>query len=188
MKGTLFVISGPSAVGKTSVAEAVLSRKSEGIRRVITCTTRAPRGTEKNDVDYIFMTVDDFVSRVQRDEFMEHSKVYENYYGVLQSTVDEILNSGCNALLLTNWEGFRKIKGKMPDCAVGVFILPPSMDTLEERIRNRGTDSEETIRKRMKMSAEDMLHADDFDYKVVNNHLEDAVNDVIKIIDGIRDN
>lgn len=188
MKGTLFVISGPSAVGKTSVAESVLSRKNGSMCRVITCTTRAPRGTEKDGIDYIFMPVDDFVAKVQSGEFIEYSKVYENYYGVLLSTINEILESERNALLIINWEGFRKIKEKISDRAVGIFLLPPSVETLEERIRYRGHDSEEIIQKRLKMNAEDMLHADDFDYQVINNQIEDAVNEVIKIIDQNRDN
>lgn len=187
MQGSLFVVSGPSAVGKTSVAESVLSRMGDTVRRVITCTTRAPRGAEKNGVDYIFMSIEDFVSKTQRGEFVEYSKVYDNYYGVLFCTINEILDSGRDALLVMNWEGFRKIKKKMPERAVGIFILPPSIETLEERIRSRGCDSEETIQKRLKMNAEDMLHADEFDHKVVNNRLEDAVSEVIRFIDKSRE-
>lgn len=183
MKGILFVISGPSAVGKTSIAEAVLSKKNGSIHRIITCTTRAPRGAEKDGIDYIFMPVGDFIEKAQHGEFLEYSKVYENYYGVLFSTINEVLDSKRNALLVVNWEGFRKIKEKISDRAIGIFILPPSIDTLEKRIRYRGHDSEEVIQKRLKMNAEDMLHADDFDYQIINNRIEDAVNDVIKIID-----
>lgn len=188
MKGILFVISGPSAVGKTSIAEAVLSKKNGSIHRIITCTTRAPRGAEKDGIDYIFMPVGDFIDKAQHGEFLEYSKVYENYYGVLFSTINEVLDSKRNALLVVNWEGFRKIKEKISDRAIGIFILPPSIDTLEKRIRYRGHDSEEVIQKRLKMNAEDMLHADDFDYQIINNRIEDAVNDVIKIIDKNRDN
>ena len=173
--GKLFIISGPSAVGKTSVANELLNRNNN-LKRVLTCTTRAPRGSEKNLVDYIFMSKEDFENHIKNDDFAEYSEVYENYYGVLKSTIQDILDAGDNALLVVNWEGFLKIKSKMP--AVGFFILPPAPEVLEQRIRFRGVDSEQVIERRLKANAEDMEHASDFDFQVVNYVIEDAAAEI----------
>lgn len=186
MQGFLFVISGPSAVGKTSVAQEILNRRHT-VKRVVTCTTRAPRGQEKDGADYNFLLTNEFIQKVEAGEFVEFSKVYDNYYGVLFSSITSITDSGEDALLVINWEGFQKIRKKMKENVVGLFILPPSIEVLEERMRSRGHDSEETIQKRLKMNKVDMLHADDFDYQIVNHKIEDAALDILQLVDKIKE-
>lgn len=179
MKGTLFVISGPSAVGKTSVANALLA-KYRSLQRVITCTTRVPRGSEVSNIDYIFMSKNEFIRR--RTDFIEYSEVYGNYYGVLLSSITDITDTGKHALLVINWEGYLKIKEKIQN-VIGFFLLPPNADVLEQRIRGRAADSEETIQKRLRLNAEDMSHAKEFDYRVFNHTIPCTVEILSKYID-----
>ena len=213
MRNFLFVFSGPSAVGKTTVANAVLKhyeelsrekkksqnslqseseqsdfgRKFESIRyisRIVTCTTRNRREGEVDGVDYIFLTKEEFLQRKDRGEFAEFSEVYGNYYGVLFSTIRGKIDSKENSLLVINWEGFFKIKEKFGEQVVGIFIAPPSLETLENRIRSRRQDSEEIIRRRMKAVADDMQHKDEFEYCVENDVLNKTVDKVIEILNG----
>ena len=187
MNGCLVIISGPSAVGKTSVATEILKRHANLFERVITCTTRAPRGTEKHGVDYIFMSEQEFLEKKSNNEFLEDSRVYSNYYGVLKKTVDDIILKNKDALLVMNWEGYLKIKNKINQKVVGIFLLPPSIKTLEERIRNRGDDSEDEIQKRLKMNEEDMIYASYFDYQIVNHQINDTVNQILQLVDNIKE-
>lgn len=222
----LFVISGPSAVGKTTVASAILDHYkelraqkqqqqkaqneelqakagggefSEGlshgishdassnvskISRVVTCTTRSKRGGEVDGVDYIFLTKEEFFRRKDLGDFVEFSEVYGNYYGVLFSVIQDKIDSGENSLLVINWEGFQKIKKKFGEKVVGVFLTPPSARELENRIRNREQDSEETIQNRMKVAEEDMRHKDEFDHCIENDVLDKTVDKIIEILNG----
>ena len=177
-KGFLFVISGPSAVGKTTVANELLKREI-GLQRVITCTTRAKREGELDGVDYFFMTKDEFLQRAENGEFAENSEVYGNYYGILLSTIKEKIERGINTLLVINWEGFLKIKKLFGNKVVGFFLIPPSLNDLETRIRARGTDTEDVIKRRMDMIAEDMKHKDEFDFCVKNIKIADAASEII---------
>lgn len=207
MQNLLFVFSGPSAVGKTTVANAVLkhykelseeqgknnSRDEEGredscsrfkqpISRVVTCTTRNKREGEVDGVDYIFLTKEEFLKRKDQGEFAEFSEVYGNYYGVLFSAIRDKIDSEKASLLVINWEGFLKIKKKFEEHVVGIFITPPSLDALEDRIRSRGQDSEEIIERRMAAIADDMQHRNEFEYCVENNILDKTVDKVIEIL------
>ncbi|MDR2267997.1 MAG: guanylate kinase, partial [Holosporaceae bacterium] len=154
-KGFLFVISGPSAVGKTSVVKEILKR-CDYLERIITCTTRPKRADESDGIDYFFMSSETFEKHYQNGDFVECSEVYGNSYGVLLSSVMEKINAGRHVVLVLNWEGFLKIKDLFHDFVVGFFISPPSMEALEERIRNRGSDTAEDIAKRLEMAREDM--------------------------------
>lgn len=183
-KGFLFVISGPSAVGKTTVANELLKREI-GLQRVITCTTRAKRDGELDGVDYFFMTKDEFLQRAENGEFAENSEVYGNYYGILLSTIKEKIEQGIHTLLVINWEGFLKIKKLFGNNVVGFFLVPPSLDDLEIRIRARGTDTEDIIKRRMDMITEDMKHKDEFDFCVKNIKIADAVFEIITKISNI---
>lgn len=187
-KSFLFVLSGPSAVGKTTVAEAILRRceEEEGenackVSKIVTCTTRARRDGETDGVDYFFLTKEEFLRHKDQGDFAEFSEVYGNYYGVLLSTIKDKIDSGENALLVINWEGYQKIKKVFGESVVGIFLIPPSLEDLEKRIRNRGKDSEEVIRNRMKMIESDMQHKDEFDYCVENAEVDDAVDEILEI-------
>lgn len=176
-KGFLFVISGPSAVGKTTVANELLQREI-GLQRVITCTTRAKREGEVDGVDYFFMTKDEFLQRAENGEFAENSEVYGNYYGILLSSIKEKIEQGINTLLVINWEGFLKIKKTFGENVIGFFLVPPSLNELETRIRVRGTDTEDVIKQRMDMIAEDMKHKDEFDFCVKNVKIANTVSEI----------
>lgn len=176
-KGFLFVISGPSAVGKTSVAK--LLKQESGLQRIVTCTTRKKRKGEVDGVDYIFMSKEDFLHHVKHGDFIEMSEVYGNYYGVLLSKIKEKIEQKTNCLLLLNWEGFLKVKKIFGKNVIGFFLLPPALAELEARIRARGTDSEEVVKQRMNMIAEDMRHKDEFDFCLKNIKISDAVSEIL---------
>ncbi len=180
-RGTLFVVSGPSAVGKSTVVERVL-QINPALVRIVTCTTRIMRIGEQNGRDYIFLDKEDFLSRIKRNEFIEFSEVYGNYYGVLLSTIQEAIASGSNAILVINWEGFLKIKQTLQDKVVGIFINPPSVATLEERIRSRGTDSPEAMQRRLNLAQQDMQHANIYDICFINREIEETAQQIVKYI------
>ena len=184
-KGFLFVISGPSAVGKTSVAENLLQIDSS-LSKITTCTTRKIRNGERDGVDYFFMGKNEFLRRKNLGDFVEFSEVYGNFYGILQETLQKSPDEKKSSLLVINWDGFLKVKAKFPQQVIGFFLLPPSIDQLEARIRVRSTDSEEIIQQRLKLSKEDFVHADEFDFQVINDSLEIAVLEVQKIIRKIQ--
>ena len=184
-KGFLFVISGPSAVGKTSVANELLKQKKINLQRIITCTTRAKRNGEVEGVDYFFMSKDEFLRHSENGDFAEMSEVYGNYYGILVSTIKEKIEQGINALLVINWEGFLKIKRSFKENVIGFFLLPPSLKDLETRIRSRGTDSENIMTQRMNMITEDMRHKYEFDFRVKNVKIADAASEIFEKIVNI---
>ena len=184
-KGFLFVISGPSAVGKTSVANELLKQKKINLQRIITCTTRTKRNGEVEGVDYFFMSKDEFLRYSENGDFAEMSEVYGNYYGILVSTIKEKIEQGINALLVINWEGFLKIKRSFKENVIGFFLLPPSLKDLETRIRSRGADSEDIIKQRLNMITEDMRHKDEFDFRVKNVKIADATSEIFEKIANI---
>ena len=184
-KGFLFVISGPSAVGKTSVANELLKKKKINLQRIITCTTRTKRNGEVEGVDYFFMSKDEFLRYSENGDFAEMSEVYGNYYGILVSTIKEKIEQGINALLVINWEGFLKIKRSFKENVIGFFLLPPSLKDLETRIRSRGADSEDIIKQRLNMITEDMRHKDEFDFRVKNVKIADATSEIFEKIANI---
>lgn len=183
--GFLFVISGPSAVGKSTIADRVLADKS--INRIITCTTRKIRGKEVDGVDYNFISVDDFLLRKNNGDFIESSEVYGNYYGVPLSAITKNMEQGIDSLLVINWEGFLKIKSAVKKNIVGFFIAPPSMKDLEDRIRARSADSEEIIARRLSAANEDMSHKDKYDFCIKNVSVEETANDILQKIRSIRE-
>lgn len=190
-KGFLFVVFGPSGVGKTTIVTEILARSGTDelrptLSRIITCTTRPKRDGEKDGVDYFFMSKENFLQRKSKGDFAEASEVYGNYYGVLFSTIREKIDNGEDSLLIINWEGFKKIKQIFRDQVIGFFILPPSLKILEERIRSRATDSEEVIKHRISMASDDMLHKDEFDFCVENAVIDDTVNEIIEKIAEIK--
>jgi guanylate kinase len=181
-RGRLFVIAAPSGAGKTSLVKALLERKPE-LRLSISHTTRAMRPTEQHGREYYFVPVAEFRERVSRGEFLEHAQVFDNFYGTGRQPVEEQLSRGRDVILEIDWQGAQQVRRAMPDCAT-VFILPPSRQALEERLRNRQTDSDEVIARRLRDAVSDMSHWQEFDYVVVNDDFKRAVTDLGRIVEG----
>lgn len=171
-RGTLFIVAAPSGAGKSSLVNAVLA-KEPGIALSISFTSRAPRPGERHAQHYHFVSKDEFERMVAAGDFFEHALVHGDYKGTARQSVEPQLAAGKDVLLEIDWQGARQVREKMPDC-VSVFILPPSRDALQTRMRNRGQDSEETIARRLAAAREEMGHYDEFDYVIVNEHFDAA--------------
>lgn len=171
-RGTLFIVAAPSGAGKSSLVNAVLAREP-GIALSISFTSRGPRPGERHAQHYHFVSREEFERMVAAGDFFEHALVHGDYKGTARQSVEPQLAAGKDVLLEIDWQGARQVREKMPD-AVSVFILPPSKDALETRMRNRGQDSEETIARRLAAAREEMSHFDEFDYVIVNEHFDAA--------------
>jgi guanylate kinase len=172
MRGTLFIVAAPSGAGKSSLVNAVLA-KEPGIALSISFTSRAPRPGERHAQHYHFVDKAEFERMIAAGDFFEHALVHGDYKGTARQSVEPQLAAGKDVLLEIDWQGARQVREKMPDC-VSVFILPPSRDALETRMRNRGQDSEAVIARRLAAAREEMSHFDEFDYVIVNEHFDAA--------------
>ena len=181
-RGKLFVIAAPSGAGKTSLVKALLERMPE-LHVSVSHTTRNKRPTEQHGREYYFVSVPEFESLVEKNEFLEHARVFDNYYGTGRRPVEEQLAKGHDVVLEIDWQGARQVRKALPECKT-IFILPPSRQALEERLRNRATDSNEVIERRLRDAVGDMTHSREFDYVVVNDDFEHAVSDLIRIVRG----
>jgi len=181
-RGQLFVIAAPSGAGKTSLVRALMERRPD-LRFSISYTTRPKRPTEVDTQDYFFVDKAKFESMVAESAFLEHACVFDNYYGTSKSQVEQLLAQGENVLLEIDWQGARQIRRGMPECR-SIFILPPSRQALEQRLRGRKTDSDEVIARRLRDSIADMSHWAEFDDVVVNDDFQQATEDLAAIIDG----
>lgn len=182
VRGQLFVVSAPSGAGKTSLVKALLERRPE-LRLSISHTTRKPRPSEAEGREYFFVSVGDFQALIGRTAFLEHAQVFDNHYGTGRAPVESHLAAGRSVILEIDWQGARQVRESLPEC-VTIFILPPSRQALEERLRVRRTDSDEVIARRLRDAVGDMSHWKEFDYVVVNDNFERALADLIEIIDG----
>jgi len=180
--GQLYVISAPSGAGKTSLVKAMLAARSELVVSV-SHTTRAPRSHETDGQDYHFVSTAQFQALVGRGAFLEHAQVFDNFYGTGREQVSARLEAGRSVLLEIDWQGARQIRQSVPEC-VSIFILPPSRQVLEERLRARRTDSDAVIARRLADAAADISHCPEFDYAVVNDRFEQAVAELLAIVDG----
>ena len=181
-RGMLLVLSAPSGAGKTTLVKRLLAH-DRGLRFSISYTTRKPRPGETDGKDYCFVDAPTFARMVGAGEFLEHAEVFGNCYGTSKSQVDALLAAGHDVVLEIDWQGARQIRANAPACQT-VFILPPSTAELERRLRDRATDSEDVIRRRLAQSLDDMAHWDEFDFVVVNEVLDEAVDDIIRILNG----
>jgi guanylate kinase len=180
--GRLFVVAAPSGAGKTSLVKALMQHEPS-IRFSVSYTTRKPRPNEIPGRDYHFVTADRFQEMVANHEFLEHAQVFDNCYGTGVRTVQEALANGEQLLLEIDWQGARQVRARLPE-ACTVFILPPSRGALEERLKGRSTDSDEVIQRRLRDAAEDIAHWTEFDYVVVNDRFDQALEDLKAIVEN----
>jgi len=184
-RGRLYVVSAPSGAGKTSLVKALMEREPR-IRFSISYTTRAPRPNEVPGRDYHFVSMDRFDQMAARNEFLEHAKVFDNSYGTGMHAVEEALQNGEQLLLEIDWQGARQVRARLPE-AHSIFILPPTRDALELRLRARSTDSDAVIARRLQDAAADIGHWSEFDYVVVNDRFQQALEDLLVIVHGRGD-
>jgi guanylate kinase len=180
MSGTLFVLSAPSGAGKTSLVKALL-QSTLGLVVSVSHTTRPMRPGEADGVNYHFVGTDRFKAMLEDCDFLEHAEVFGNYYGTSRSQVETTLRSGQDVLLEIDWQGAQQIRRLFPD-AVTVFILPPSREALESRLRGRGQDSDEVIARRLAAAREEMSHYVEYDHVVINDQFPVALADLEAIV------
>jgi guanylate kinase len=181
-RGKLFVIAAPSGAGKTSLVRALMERRP-ALRFSISYTTRKQRPTERNEHDYFFVSQDEFKRMVDAQEFLEHARVFDNYYGTSRKQVEQLLDRSQDVLLEIDWQGAQQIRRALPECR-SIFVLPPSREALEQRLRGRGTDSDEVIARRLRDSIADLSHWNEFDYIVINDDFGRATADLEAIVTG----
>lgn len=179
-KGAFIVISGPSGVGKNTIAD-ILIDKGYGIYSV-SVTTRGIREGEKDGRDYFFVSKDEFDKNIEEDNFLEYAKYGDNYYGTLKSYVFDNIDNGTNVIAVVDIQGGVNIEKIFPQ-AVLIFIMPPSYEELERRLRGRGTDSEEAMLKRLDIAKREMDFSSHYDYVVINNTVDECINEIVNIID-----
>jgi guanylate kinase len=180
----LFIISAPSGAGKTTLARG-LNEALPSTAFSISHTTRPQRRNETHGVDYYFVSEQEFQEMVDRGEFLEYAKVFGNRYGTSKAAVRRLTEQGKIALLDIDWQGARHVRRKMPGCR-SIFILPPSLEELERRLRDRDQDSEEVIKRRMEQARDEIRHADEYEFVVVNDDFDRALRALCEIVSGER--
>lgn len=182
-KGTLFIVSAPSGAGKSSLINALLKKFNldDSLRLSISHTTRAPRPGEVDHESYHFVSVEEFESLIERNAFFEHAKVFDNYYGTSKEIVLDWINQGKDVLFDIDWQGARLIKEQVPE-AIKIFILPPSLDALRQRLIKRGQDEMDVINKRMAQAMSEISHYDEYDYVIINDDFDESLITLRSII------
>lgn len=180
MIGTLFIFSAPSGAGKTSLVTALLKSTSH-IGVSVSHTTRQPRPGEENGVAYHFTDVPTFQQMVGDGAFLEHAQVFDNYYGTSQVWVESELAAGRDVILEIDWQGAQQVRRLMPD-AVSVFIAPPSIAALRQRLQGRGQDNEDTINRRMRDARSEMSHYGEYDYLIINDDFDNTLQELRSIV------
>jgi len=176
----LFIIAAPSGCGKTSLVEALI-KNAKNLCVSVSHTTRPPRPDEVNGINYYFVSIDEFKEMVKQNAFVEHAIVFDNHYGSSTKLIKEKLDEGIDVILEIDWQGARQVKENMPN-AISIFILPPSNEALLGRLKQRAQDDDETINKRMSDAQNQMQHFNEFDYLVINDDFNSALNDLNLII------
>jgi len=180
-RGMCFVLSSPSGAGKTTISRKMLDIDSH-LTMSISYTTREPRPGEVHGVDYFFISKDAFREMINADKFVEHAEVFGNFYGTPRKFVEDNLSKGIDVIFDIDWQGTHQLKGQMQADVVSVFILPPSMAELENRLKNRAQDSEETVAKRMKKASREISHWNEYDYVLINNDLNETMENVNRVL------
>jgi len=176
----LFIIAAPSGCGKTSLVEALI-KKTKNLCVSVSHTTRPPRPDEVNGINYYFVSINEFEEMIKNNAFVEHATVFDNHYGSSTKLIREKLDEGIDVILEIDWQGARQVKENMPN-AISIFILPPSNEALLGRLKQRAQDDEITINKRMSDAQNQMQHFNEFDYLVINDDFNSALNDLNLII------
>jgi guanylate kinase len=184
MKGNVFIVCAPSGAGKTSLVSELL-RRDRSTRLSVSHTTRAPRPGEQDGRDYHFVSRPTFEAMIERGEFLESAEVHGNLYGTSQGWIDEQRARDVDIVLEIDWQGAQQVRRLIPE-AVGIFILPPSPDTLRQRLIDRGQDSEAVIARRLQAARGEIAHLAEFDYVMINNNFDDAVEDLVSIVRAAR--
>jgi len=183
-QGVLYIVSAPSGAGKTSLVKALL-KTDPAIRLSVCYTTRAPRPGETDGRDYHFVSRERFKAMLAEGEFLDHAEVYGNFYGTSKGVIARDLDAGRDNLLEIDWQGAAQVKAHFPQSA-SIFILPPSFNALRTRLNGRGQDSAEVIERRLAAAAHDVAHAGAFDYIIVNDDFDHALQDLVAITRSIR--
>ena len=176
MPGILFVVSAPSGAGKTTLVKLLLERDRQ-VRHSISCTTRPPRSGEQDGREYHFVDIAAFCAMRDRGEFIEWAEVHGNFYGTSRVWIESQMQAGCDMLLEIDWQGAQQMRKQFPE-AVSIFILPPSIAELERRLRNRGSDSEDVIARRVAGALGEMRHVGEFDFVIINKDLDMALGEL----------
>lgn len=184
-RGLMLVLSSPSGAGKTTISRELLKVEPE-LTMSVSATTRPPRPAEREGVDYYFISPEDFGLMVNRQELLEHAKVFGNHYGTPRAPVEAAISAGRDVLFDIDWQGTQQLRGAARDDLVSIFILPPSKRELEQRLRSRAQDSEEVVAGRMAKANDEMTHYDEYDYIVVNREVDDSLAKVRAILTAER--
>jgi guanylate kinase len=182
--GSLFVVAAPSGAGKSSLVNALLAQEP-ALKLSISYTTRAPRPGEEHGREYFFTSKEDFLTRRAHGEFLESAEVHGNFYGTSQLVISQQLQEGLDVLLEIDWQGAQQVRVQFPQ-AVGIFILPPSIATLEERLQKRGQDSADVISRRVQAAGGEIAHAGEFEYVIINHDFKTALSQLAAIVNASR--
>lgn len=182
--GKLYIISAPSGAGKTSLVKQ-LRQDMEKLVVSVSHTTRGMRSGESHGSDYFFVSTAEFKTMIEQHDFLEHAQVFDNFYGTAQKTVEANLAQGLDVILEIDWQGAQQVRKMLPD-SISIFILPPSIEVLKQRLQNRGQDDDETIARRMRDAVTEMSHYPEFDYLIVNDDFDLALSQLKSIVTANR--
>ncbi len=183
-KGNLFILSAPSGAGKSTLYKALL-KQDQQVRISVSHTTRAPREGEEDGREYFFTDPESFLDMIAEDAFFEHAQVFDHYYGTSKTSIFNMLEQGLDVILEIDWQGARQVRQLYSE-AVGIFILPPSLKALEERLKGRATDTDDVIQRRMSKAVDEMSHYKEYDFVIVNDDLKDALSQMAAIFMAMR--
>lgn len=182
IQGTLYIVSAPSGAGKTTlIQELIQTHRHYATQVSISYTTRPMRSGEVDGKNYYFVPMEKFKHMIAENAFLEYAQVFDNYYGTSRNSIEQVLSTGVDVFVNIDWQGAQQIRSKIPD-ARGIFILPPSKEELDNRLRGRGQDNQEIIAKRMAQAITEMNHFSEFDYLIINDNFNTALSDLKAII------